>query len=73
MTERILTIGHSAHPIDEFVRLLTAHGVKQVVDVRTIAKSRHDPQFGEGELRLSLPASGIGYGRLRRLAARGTP
>jgi len=53
MTERILTIGHSAHPIDEFVRLLTAHGVKQVVDVRTIAKSRHDPQFGEGELRLS--------------------
>ena len=36
MTERIFTIGHSTHPIDEFVRLLTAHGVLQVVDVRTI-------------------------------------
>jgi hypothetical protein len=55
------------------VRLLTAHGVTQVVDVCTIAKSRHDPQLGEDELRLSLPSSGIGYGRSRRLAARGTP
>ena len=67
MTERIFTIGHSTHPIDEFVRLLTAHGVEQIVDVRTIAKSRHNPQFGEGELRQSLPASGIGYGRLETL------
>ena len=67
MTERIFTIGHSTHPIDEFVRLLTAHGVEQIVDVRTIAKSRHNPQFGEGELRQSLPASGIGYCRLKTL------
>ena len=67
MTERIFTIGHSTHPIDEFVRLLTAHGVQQVVDVRTIAKSRHNPQFGEGELRLSLPSRGIGYDRLQAL------
>ena len=67
MTERIFTIGHSTHPIDEFVRLLTAHGVEQVVDVRTIAKSRRNPQFGEGELRLTLPSSGIGYERLEGL------
>lgn len=67
MTERIFTIGHSTHPIDEFVRLLTAHGVEQIVDVRTIAKTRHNPQFGEGELWQSLPASGIGYGRLETL------
>ena len=67
MTERIFTIGHSTHPIDEFVRLLTAHGVEQVIDVRTIAKSRHSPQFCEDELSESLPASGIVYGRLEAL------
>ena len=67
MTERIFTIGHSTHPIDEFVRLLTAHGVLQVVDVRTIARSRHNPEFGEDELSESLTASGIGYGRLEAL------
>lgn len=65
--ERIFTIGHSTHLIDEFVRMLTAHGIEQVVDVRTIAKSRHNPQFGEDELSESLPASGIGYGRLEAL------
>lgn len=65
--ERIFTIGHSTHPIDEFVRMLTAHGVEQVVDVRTIARSRHNPQFGEDELSERLPASGIGYGRLEAL------
>lgn len=67
MTERIFTVGHSTHPIDEFVRLLKAHGVEQVVDVRTIAKSRHNPQFGEDELRASLPESGIAYQRLESL------
>jgi hypothetical protein len=65
--ERIFTIGHSTHPIDEFVRTLTAHGVEQVVDVRTIAKSRHNPQFGEDEFRKRLSASGIGYGRIEAL------
>ncbi|HAM27901.1 MAG TPA: DNA repair protein [Microbacteriaceae bacterium] len=67
MTERIFTVGHSTHPIDEFVRILAAHGIERVVDVRTIAKSRHNPQFGEDELSASLPASGIGYGRLESL------
>jgi uncharacterized protein (DUF488 family) len=67
MNERIFTIGHSTRPIDEFVRLLTAHGVEQVIDVRTNAKSRHNSQFGEDELSESLRASGIGYGRLEEL------
>jgi uncharacterized protein (DUF488 family) len=73
MNERIFTVGHSTRPIDEFVRLLTAHRVEQVIDVRTIAKSRHNPQFGEDELSESLRASGIGYGRLEELGACGTP
>ena len=37
----IFTIGHSTRPLDEFIGLLQAHGVKQLVDVRTIPRSRH--------------------------------
>lgn len=67
MTATIYTVGHSTHPIDEFVGLLAAHGVAQLVDVRTIAKSRHNPQFGEDQLRQSLPEHGIAYQRLEAL------
>ena len=67
MTERIYTVGHSTHPIEEFVELLRAHGVTQLADVRTIPKSRHNPQFGEDELRVSLPQNGIAYQRLEAL------
>jgi uncharacterized protein (DUF488 family) len=59
----IYTIGHSTHPIDEFVRLLQAHGVDGIVDVRTIAKSRHNPQFNEAELAASLAGQAIRYER----------
>ena len=44
------TIGHSTRPIGEFIDLLVASEVGLVVDVRTIPKSRHNPQFGEEEL-----------------------
>ncbi len=67
MTGTIFTVGHSTHPIDEFVELLRAHGVAQLVDIRTIAKSRHNPQFGEDQLRESMPANGIAYQRLETL------
>ncbi|WP_349898360.1 DUF488 domain-containing protein [Parafrigoribacterium soli] len=67
MTETIFTIGHSTRPIDEFIRLLHAHGVRRLADVRTIAKSRHNPQFNETELTVSLPEAGIAYQRLEAL------
>src|SRR5690554_6962520 len=67
MTSTVFTIGHSTHPIDEFVDLLSAHGVTQLIDIRTIAKSRHNPQFGEDQLRDSMPAHGIAYQRLEAL------
>ena len=41
----IFTIGHSTHPIDEFISMLNAHGIRKLIDVRTIPKSRHNPQF----------------------------
>lgn len=67
MALRIFTIGHSTHPIGGFAALVRAHCVEQVVDVRTIAKSRHNPQFGEDQLSTSLPEHGIEYRRLEAL------
>jgi len=57
----IHTIGHSTRPIEEFVRILKAHGIAQLVDVRTIPKSRHNPQFNRETLSVSLKAAGIEY------------
>jgi uncharacterized protein (DUF488 family) len=67
MTDQVFTVGHSTHPLEDFVRILQAHGVDRVVDVRTIPKSRHNPQFNEVELRSSLPAAGIDYRRIDAL------
>jgi uncharacterized protein (DUF488 family) len=57
----VLTIGHSTHPIEEFLETLAAHGVKQLIDVRTIPKSRRNPQFGQEDLAASLERAHIGY------------
>lgn len=64
----LFTIGHSTRTVAAFLDLLRAHGVEQVCDVRTIPKSRHNPQFGAEALRSSLEAAGLGY---RHLAALG--
>lgn len=57
----ILTIGHSTRQIREFIALLVAHGVRMVVDVRTVPRSRHNPQFNLGSLPEMLAREGIGY------------
>lgn len=59
--QTIFTIGHSTRPIDEFLRLLKAHGVQRVVDVRTIPRSRHNPQFDRGQLSPALHRVRIHY------------
>jgi len=56
-----LTIGHSTRPIEEFVRLLKAHAVTQLIDVRTVPRSRHNPQFNRETLPASLESAGIAY------------
>ncbi len=58
---RVLTVGHSTRTIEEFIRLLQAHEVRCVVDVRTIPRSRHNPQFNAEELSRSLKTAGLGY------------
>ena len=57
----VLTIGHSTRPIDVFVGLLVANGVTHLMDVRTIPKSRHNPQFNSDALAASLRDAGIAY------------
>ena len=57
----VLTLGHSTRPIDEFLALLQAHGVTQLVDVRTVPHSRRNPQYDTVALARSLRAAGIGY------------
>lgn len=63
----IFTIGHSTHPIDEFIELLKAHGIQTVVDVRTIPRSRHNPQFNEDDLKESLRRAHIRYKHIKKL------
>jgi len=60
----IVTIGHSTRPIGEFIELLQAHGVKRLVDVRTVPRSRHNPQFNSDTLVVSLRAARIHYTHL---------
>ncbi len=63
----VLTIGHSTRPIEEFVSLLRVHGVARLVDVRTIPRSRHNPQFNRAELSAALHNAGIHYTHLKVL------
>src|SRR5687768_4729749 len=63
----VLTVGHSTRAIAEFIELLKAHGVERVVDVRTVPKSRHNPQFGKDALPGSLAGAGIGYTHMPEL------
>jgi uncharacterized protein (DUF488 family) len=57
----IFTIGHSTHPAERFVRLVRAHGVDVVCDVRRFPASRRNPQFNADALRDALDAAGIAY------------
>jgi len=56
-----MTIGHSTHTLDEFIGLLQAHGATCVADVRTVPRSRHNPQFNKTSLPRLLKKAGLGY------------
>lgn len=63
----LYTIGHSTRPIDEFIGLLREHEIALLCDIRTVPKSRHNPQFGIDALPGSLEDAGIGYRHLAGL------
>jgi len=61
MPNVVYTVGHSTRSADEFVSLLKAHGVTVLADVRTVRRSRHNPQFNGDALAATLAAVGIRY------------
>lgn len=69
-TGTLYTIGHSTHPIEEFLQILQAHGIQALVDVRSIPKSRHCPQFNAEALGPALETSGISYFLMKKLGGR---
>ena len=63
----IFTVGHSTLPIEHFIKILKTYGIECLLDIRTVPKSRHNPQFNGEELRKSLADAGIGYRALPSL------
>jgi uncharacterized protein (DUF488 family) len=57
----IYTLGHSTRTIDELIDLLRLYSIGQVVDIRTVPRSRTNPQFNREELQRVLPEAGIDY------------
>ena len=57
----VLTVGHSTRPLSAFIALLLVHSVSRVIDVRTVPRSRHNPQFNRDTLLASLEVAGIRY------------
>ena len=63
----LYTIGHSTRTIEQFLDLLKAYGIQELVDVRTVPKSRHNPQFGQDLLAPAMNEAGIGYAHIKQL------
>ena len=61
MSSRVYSIGHSNHPIEQFLRLLELHRIEVLVDVRSVPASRFAPQFGLHRLRASVVEAGRAY------------
>ena len=64
----VFTIGHSTRPFDAFLGMLRQAGVDLLVDVRTVPRSRRNPQYNTDVLPAALAPAGIGY---RHIAALG--
>jgi uncharacterized protein (DUF488 family) len=60
----MLTIGHSNRPLPDFLQMLQAHAVQLLADVRTVPRSRYNPQFNRETLPASLAAVSIDYRHL---------
>ena len=67
MSLSLWTLGHSTRPIDEFIGLLRAHQISLLVDVRTVPRSRYNPQFNTDTLTKSLGDAEFRYRHLPEL------
>jgi uncharacterized protein (DUF488 family) len=61
MEPALFTIGHSTRPIEKFTEMLQGHQITMLVDVRTIPRSRHNPQFNKETLAEALKTAGVRY------------
>ena len=57
----VFTIGHSTRPLNDFVQLIKNHKIQSVIDIRTIPRSRHNPQFNADTLPDALGEAGLRY------------
>ncbi len=63
----IYTIGHSTRTLEELIDALKSHGIGALVDIRSVPRSRHVPQFNQDALAETLPAAGIEYRHIKAL------
>ncbi|HEX7087624.1 MAG TPA: DUF488 domain-containing protein [Vicinamibacterales bacterium] len=70
MERTVHTVGHSTRPLDELVAVLTSAGVTRLLDVRSIPRSRTNPQFNIDVLPAALAPHGIDYRHLAALGGR---
>lgn len=68
--KEIWTIGHSTHPLEEFIEMLNSFDIEMVVDVRSYPGSRKFPQYNKDSLTDSLPEKGIAYTHIKSLGGR---
>jgi uncharacterized protein (DUF488 family) len=64
---RVFTVGHSTRTLDELIAMLRSFDVTILVDVRTVPRSRHNPQFNADALAEALPSRGLRYVHLKAL------
>jgi uncharacterized protein (DUF488 family) len=57
----IHTIGHSTRSLEEFIQILQAYSIMEVIDIRTVPRSRHNPQFNRETLPEALDTAGMSY------------
>jgi uncharacterized protein (DUF488 family) len=69
-SQTIFTIGHSTRSFEDFTRILQAHDVKAIADVRQFPRSRRFPHFNDESLSATLPAIGIRYLHMKELGGR---
>jgi uncharacterized protein (DUF488 family) len=70
MSSELLTIGHSTHSIDEFLALLSQHGIQVLADIRRFPGSRRLPQFNQGNFAAVLQDAAVGYHWIEALGGR---
>jgi uncharacterized protein (DUF488 family) len=70
---RLWTVGHSTHPIEEFIAILRHQGITRIADVRRFPGSRKHPQFNPEALARALAEAGIAYTPIPELGGRRKP